>query len=129
MDKKVEGGILEIRVSKQGHCLIKALVSGQLSQKQDGTWTSYCKPLDLYTCGKTRKEALKNTGEAIEAFFESCVRRGTLEDALRELNWKKMIEMDADGLVRVTPQIHSSVPPAFVIDKVHQQRWQGHVVI
>jgi len=129
MDKNVRGGILEIRVSKEGHCLIKAFVSGNLSQKQDGTWTSYCKPLDLYTCGKTREEVIKNTGEAIEAFFESCIRRGTLETALNELNWKRATEVHADGLSRVTPKIQSSIPPAFVIDKIHHGRWQGHVVI
>ena len=127
--KKIVGGRLEICVNKDGHSLIKALMSGNMSKKEDGTWIGYCPPLDLYTCGATRDEMLKNTQEAIELFFESCIRRGTLDEALSELNWKKVSEVNADGLSRVVPKVNDNIPPAFVIDKVRSGSWQGHVTL
>jgi predicted RNase H-like HicB family nuclease len=127
--KKALGGRLLIRVNRDGHTLISASISGKLSKKKDGTWIGYCPPLDLYTCGATREEMLKNTQEAIELFFESCIRRGTLDEALRELNWEKDSDINADGISRMVPKINDCVPPAFVIDKIHPDSWQGHVTL
>jgi predicted RNase H-like HicB family nuclease len=125
--KKTVGGILEIRINEDGHTLMSARMSGKLSKKKDGTWIGYCPPLDLYTCGATREEVLKNTQEAIELFFESCIRRGTLEEALKELNWEKDSEINADGLSRMVPKVNDNIPPAFVIDQVRSGSWRGHV--
>jgi hypothetical protein len=41
--------------------------------------------LDITTQGRTQAEAKKNLAEASELFVVSCFKRGTFEQALREL--------------------------------------------
>ena len=48
---------------------------------------AYCPPLDLSTQGKTQEEAKRNLIEASELFLISCIERGTLEMALKELGF------------------------------------------
>jgi predicted RNase H-like HicB family nuclease len=50
-------------------------------------WIAYCPSLDLSTQGKTQEEARKNLIEASELFLISCIERGTLELALKELGF------------------------------------------
>ncbi len=58
--------------------------------KEGGMFVAYCPLLDLSTCGETFDEAKKNVGEALDIFFEECVRRGTLNEALGSLGWQKV---------------------------------------
>lgn len=54
--------------------------------KREGDWyIAHCPPLDLTTQGKTSAEAKKNMVEASELFIMSCLERGTLDQALKEL--------------------------------------------
>ena len=56
--------------------------------KRSGNWwIAYCPQLDIKTQGKTRSEAKKNLMEASELFITSCLERGTLDQALRELGF------------------------------------------
>ena len=56
--------------------------------KREGDWfVAHCPPLDIYTQGRTLEEAKKNLIEASELFIISCLERGTLEQALRELGY------------------------------------------
>ena len=56
--------------------------------KKDGDWyVSYCPPLDVYSQGKTKEEAIKNLIEASILFIESCFKRGTLNVVLNELGF------------------------------------------
>ena len=52
-------------------------------------WIAECLTLDLATQGETFERAQENMLEAIDAFLESCVARGTLFTALRELGLTK----------------------------------------
>ena len=45
-------------------------------------------PLDLTTQGRTLAEAKANLIEASELFIASCLERGTLDQALKELGFK-----------------------------------------
>jgi len=57
--------------------------------KREGDWyIAHCPPLDLTTQGKTLAEAKKNLIEASELFIISCLERGTLDQALKELGFK-----------------------------------------
>lgn len=59
---------------------------GQIKRK--GKWfIAYCPPLDLSTQGKTIDEAKENLIEASQLFIISCLERGTLDQALRELGF------------------------------------------
>lgn len=57
--------------------------------KHEGDWYfAHCPPLDLTTQGRTAVEARRNLVEASELFLISCIERGSLDQALRELGWK-----------------------------------------
>jgi predicted RNase H-like HicB family nuclease len=54
--------------------------------KREGSWyIAHCPSLDVTTQGRTLEEAKKNLIEASELFLISCLERGTLEQAFREL--------------------------------------------
>ena len=56
--------------------------------KREGDWyIAHCPPLDLTTQGRTLAEAKKNLHEASELFIVSCLERGTLDQALKELGF------------------------------------------
>jgi predicted RNase H-like HicB family nuclease len=54
--------------------------------KREGKWyIAHCPSLDVTTQGRTLEEAKRNLIEASELFLTSCLERGTLEQAFREL--------------------------------------------
>jgi predicted RNase H-like HicB family nuclease len=56
--------------------------------KREGDWfIAHCPPLDLASQGRTLTEAKKNLIEASQLFIISCLERGTLEQAMRELGF------------------------------------------
>jgi len=59
---------------------------GTLKRKENW-YIAHCPPLDLTTQGRTASEAKQNLAEAAELFFVSCLERGTLDQALRELGF------------------------------------------
>ncbi|MDM7994722.1 MAG: type II toxin-antitoxin system HicB family antitoxin [Acidobacteriota bacterium] len=59
---------------------------GQIKKK--GNWfIACCPPLDLSTQGRTFEEAKNNLIEAAQLFLISCLERGTLDLALKELGF------------------------------------------
>ena len=126
-DDETHKGSLLIAIDSKGRIEIKARVSGVLF-KEDNMWISYCPDLELSTCGKTRKQALERTKEAVELFFDSCLKRGTLEQALQELNWERECHIDLDGVREhgILPWVPPHTTPAFMI-KARKDNWSGYV--
>jgi predicted RNase H-like HicB family nuclease len=59
--------------------------------KRSGDWyIARCSSLDITTQGRTAAEARRNLVEASELFLISCLERGTLDQALRELGFTKV---------------------------------------
>jgi len=57
--------------------------------KREGDWyIAHCPPLDITTQGRTAAEARRNLAEASELFLISCIERGAMDQALRELGWR-----------------------------------------
>ena len=57
---------------------------------QEGdTFVAHSPVLDLSTCGSTYEEANKNFKEALQIFFEECIKHHTLDQALGSLGWHK----------------------------------------
>ena len=52
--------------------------------KEGKSFVAFSPALDLSTCGKTYEEAKKNFQEALEIFFEECLRMGTLAQVLEQ---------------------------------------------
>ena len=57
--------------------------------KEGGMFIWYSPVLDLSTCGLTFEEAEKNFQEALQIFFQECLKHGTLEEALASYGWQK----------------------------------------
>jgi len=57
--------------------------------KEGPMFVWYSPAFDLSSCGPTFEEAKRNFHEALQIFFEECVKRGTLEHALESLGWQK----------------------------------------
>jgi predicted RNase H-like HicB family nuclease len=56
-------------------------------KRERGWYIAYCPPLDIATQGRTVAEARKNLIEAAQLFLLSCLERGTLDRALKELGF------------------------------------------
>lgn len=57
--------------------------------KQGKRYVAYSHALDLSSCGKSIKEAKKRFEEAALLFLEELDKKGTIDDVLSELGWKK----------------------------------------
>jgi len=57
-------------------------------------WIAVCPALDIATQGETFARANENMAEALLLFFDSCLKRGTLETVLSNAGYSK-VEVDA----------------------------------
>ena len=75
---------------KRPHSRIAANVNlPVLVFREDSVFIAYTPALDLSSCGDTFEEAVKKFGEAVEIFLKECTTRGTLDNALASLGWRK----------------------------------------
>jgi len=51
---------------------------------------AYSPVLDLSTSGKSYEEAKKRFKEIVNIFFEELIKKGTLEEVLRDLGWRRV---------------------------------------
>ncbi|MDO8435831.1 MAG: hypothetical protein Q7S82_00385 [bacterium] len=53
-------------------------------------YVAYTPALDLSTSGNDYGGVKKRFNEIVNVFFEELIKKGTLEEALRDLGWKKV---------------------------------------
>lgn len=53
-------------------------------------YVAYTPALDLSTSANTFEKAKKRFGELVNIFFDELINKGTLEDVLMNLGWKKI---------------------------------------
>ncbi|MFH1412784.1 MAG: hypothetical protein ABIG10_02030 [bacterium] len=58
--------------------------------KEGNKYIAYTPALDLSTYGKSYQEAKKRFEEIVNIFFEELINKGTLEDVLSNLGWKRV---------------------------------------
>jgi len=58
------------------------------SRRDRRQWVAGCPRLDVYSQGTTETAARAALKEAIDLWFESCIARGTLDAALREVGFR-----------------------------------------
>lgn len=63
-------------------------------------WVAICPQVGVASQGKTAEDARRCLHEAVEFWFESCVERGVLDQALREANFLIRSNMRTLGLSR-----------------------------
>lgn len=58
-------------------------------RKEGRQWIAHCPSVDVCTQATTKVAARNALKEAVSAWFESCIDRGVLEEALFEVGFKK----------------------------------------
>jgi len=62
----------------------------EVATRQEGkAWLAWCLPLDVMTQADTKQHALSSLKQAVELWFESCIARNVLDQALLEAGFKK----------------------------------------
>jgi len=58
--------------------------------KEGKKYIAHTPALDLSTSGKSYEEAKKRFEEIVNIFFEELIKKGTLEDVLTDLGWRRV---------------------------------------
>lgn len=53
-------------------------------------WVAVCPSLGVASQGDSAEDAKRSLDEAVQAWFESCIERGVLDQALREANFRPL---------------------------------------
>lgn len=65
--------------------LVTLSVKLEARTRYDGrVWLAWCPPLDVMTQAENEQQALASLREAVELWFESCIARNALDQALTE---------------------------------------------
>lgn len=67
----------------------------------DEEWVAVCPPLDVASQGKSQEAALASLTEAVEGWFESCLDRNVLDQALIECGFQRSLESSRKNSVRL----------------------------
>jgi len=69
---------------------------GFVRRETRSRWIAVCPKLDVVTQGKSADDAKRCLDEAVELWFEDCLERGTLQQALRECGFRIAPRQDAE---------------------------------
>lgn len=58
--------------------------------KEGKYYVAYTPALDLSTSGKSYEEVKKRFNEVVNIFFDELVKKGTLNEVLKNLGWQKV---------------------------------------
>lgn len=91
-------------------------------ERSGESWIAICPALDVVSQGETEEDAKRCLTEALELWVESCLERFTLDEALREMKFRRAthdeeIPSEVDG-VNVTRTEESVEAPegSFPVD-------------
>jgi len=59
-------------------------------------WIAVCPKIDVVTQGVSEEDAKRCLDEAVQLWFEDCVERGTLDQAMRECGFKTVTREEAE---------------------------------
>jgi len=74
-------------------------------------YVAYTPALDLSTSGRTYEEAKRRFREIVSIFFEELIKKGTLDEVLRDLGWKR-IQAEWSPPVIISQELQSIRVPA-----------------
>ena len=97
------------------------------------TWIVECPALGVVTQGKTKQSAIKSLRDAIELWFESCIARNVLHEALTECGFDRTKNEHAPGPVdtvniaiqqsRTTPALDALPKATFSVSSSKQKTY------
>lgn len=59
-------------------------------KQKKNIWVAACPRLGVASQGRDSADAMESLKEAVNAWFESCIERGVLDQAMREANWQPL---------------------------------------
>jgi predicted RNase H-like HicB family nuclease len=84
----------------------------EAATRQEGNlWLAWCLPIDVMTQAETKQAALKSLKEAVELWFESCIARNVLDEALLEAGFHKTNAGEKPPTNASTVKVHERKPP------------------
>lgn len=86
-------------------------------KRESGWYIAHCPPLDITTQGRTASEAKKNLLEASQLFILSCLERGTLDQALKELGFVPLKDRNAGAARLRANAFRMAIPIPFGFEK------------
>lgn len=95
----------------------------EIGVRRDGDeYVAWCIPLDVFSQGKSKSQAIASLREAIELWFESCLQRGVLNEALREVRFVQGVSpagvktstVDLQEHRTSTPHRHGEFTPEYI---------------
>lgn len=73
-----------------GASIVTLSLKLEAATKQEGnSWIAWCVPLDVYSQAETKEAALSSLRDAVNLWFESCIERDVLPQALEEAGFEK----------------------------------------
>jgi predicted RNase H-like HicB family nuclease len=81
------------------------------TRREGAVWMAWCPPLDVMTQAETEERAVESLREAVELWFESCIARNVLDDALVEAGFNRLqpgerVPPDADVVDASVAKVH-----------------------
>jgi len=73
-------------------------------------WIAVCPKIDVVTQGTSEEDAKRCLDEAVQLWFEDCIERGTLEQALRECDFRTATREEAFSIRVKIPAYEPAVP-------------------
>lgn len=81
--------------------------------RRDGRqWVAVCPAVGVASQGRDRADAERCLQQAVEIWFDSCIERGTLEQALRECKFRPVAWADSVASAVGESVVHSRRPVA-----------------
>jgi len=92
-----------------------------LKLEKKGEWfISSCPIIDVYSQGKTAKEAKENIIDAVSLFFLSCFERGTLDAVFKECGFRPLMKKRITKPLK-EPENYINVSIPFEVNTKHAQ--------
>lgn len=92
-----------------------------------GRWVAVCPSIGIASQGSSSESAMDHLKEAVEGWFESCIERGVLDQAMRESNFRPLAagEIPASGsdhvlVMKPEPDVRGNTFPITVTIPAYQ---------
>ena len=90
--------------------------------KGEKHFVASCPAIDVVSQGKTQKKAKENLGEALSAFFISCIERGVLDAVLKNCGFKSVKKISSVKKPVLKNQEYINIPLHLLSKQVEANR-------
>jgi predicted RNase H-like HicB family nuclease len=91
-------------------------------EKGEKYYVASCLAFDVASQGKTVNKAKSNLGEALTAFFISCIERGVLDSVLKECGFKSAKKPSSARRPSLKKEDYIEIPLNLLADQAERNR-------